>query len=674
MWKKRYWSIYSADYDHRHPKDNDLLRLWLLYNSTMSNVETTHDDNFPPAPYPWPERPSSHLGKLNLPEEIPLSPEQNASVRDFEADLYERMEGTIDFGTKIDQHTLYLDAFESDRGRRILAFVYGEVSFWEKTEAELEGSSRSEKQEYYRKLMEDLTDAASDPDSFEQHIQSRRDIELSILPSKDLEQLVVDCDLASVPEEVRKLMNQYSSVVSRNNLIRQIRDEFQHGDGDVSNILNPNRISIVVNPEELADHLEQLREFKGQLRDLQSKTRGLELTEEELEARITIISLYRRYINYQIQKNYPFGRLIGRLRSRNDDEERVLSLLSPGLRQDGSRRFDQQTASKTIQRIDRMLYGVGLRVDDNGSIRYSAFTDEIDNAGKEKLQQLQTNSNEVEEDDRKFGAEYVVQLGNDILESLGFETWEFVVDMTAKGVKVRAKRTGEGKKDNVVIPESYSRGSKAVVRTVASELGHLWRIEVKREVFGDGLKILSRLYTGQVGILGEGLDKYFANKLTGEVFGDSKKDEAMPYAYGVLTKKSLEGLSFKEAVVHAIELRAQRAGMTLAQYLEKKSDRELEKAVKGTTRYWRRFTPFDETSSYLTDTSQLSYIEGELITSILLESEDLWPLAFVSGIDLYTACQLSRLGELDLSQIKRPDFEAIAAHMRELLPSRAPHQ
>ena len=264
---------------------------------------------------------------------------------------------------------------------------------------------------------------------------------------------------------------------------------------------------------------------------------------------------------------------------------------------------------------------------------------------------------EGKEDTIKLGVTQVVELGNKVLKHLGFATWEFKVSKTAKNVRVKARKEGESKKDEVVIPEDYSKGRKGVLRTIASGLGHVYRIEAKKNVLGSNLKILSRYHTSGVEVLGEGTDKYFASQAL-LAFGEEGGDEALPYAYAALKRKE-KGGSFRDSFLESLEVRAGRLGKSLKQYLEEKSSEGLLERVGDVLRNWRRHTPLEENSPYLPTTEQLRYIEGELVTSKLLESEELWPLAFVSGLDLYTVCGLKQLGELDFSGVKKPDFSFV---------------
>jgi|GEM_PF-5569594 len=647
--------------------------------------EIVHDDKFPPPPYPFPERASSLLEKMVLPEPIPLNEDERKRVYSFEEGLFKKLRGVEEKLKKISDHTIYPEGFAESEGRRLFAALYQDGKIWRQIAGLLEGAEDEKIEKVHTAFFEDLKNACENEESFESYKRGEYNLEKTaealgqtpeslkslirprvegkVNSQEDIRDIFLGADHQQIPDRIRALANRYSADIAHERFVEDFIREFSQGEGNIENVENPVRVSVVVNPEDLAEKIRAYRKFKNSLkwvgRELEANA---ELSQTEKEAKIIILGIYARYTNQQIADFYEYGRLIAQKPVKNETEMQVLRLLGPGLSHpDKLRRFNEEPAPRTMQRIDRFLEGVGLTTDADGNIRYSAFTAQVDESAREKLRQP-IRFQEGKEEERRFNANEVAELGNRVLNCLGFETWEFMVSDTANTVRVKAKKEGEGKKgegkkDKVLIPANYSNGKNGVVETIASELAHICRIEAKRSRREGGLKILSVYHTAGVEVLGEGTDKYFANQALKEM-GVEEEEKALPYAYSSLRRLE-KGGSFRDAFLANLEARAQRSGKTVKEFVEGKREEELLKLVNSVLRNFRRHTPLEEELRYLPYTGQLRYIEGEIVVEKLMKTDELWQLAFVSGIDIYTALDLIRLGELDLSNIREPDFSFV---------------
>ena len=116
------------------------------------------------------------------------------------------------------------------------------------------------------------------------------------------------------------------------------------------------RVSVVVNPGDLAEKVRSYREFKKVIKEKRRGTKNDDnLSPEEKEARSIVLDIYTRHVNQQIANFYEYGRIIARKPGKTEADLRVLELFGPGINISEIKRFGERFASRTMLRIDRFL-------------------------------------------------------------------------------------------------------------------------------------------------------------------------------------------------------------------------------------------------------------------------------------------------------------------------------
>ncbi|OGM61021.1 hypothetical protein A2955_01615 [Candidatus Woesebacteria bacterium RIFCSPLOWO2_01_FULL_37_19] len=436
-----------------------------------------------------------------------------------------------------------------------------------------------------------------------------------------------------------------TEIRAREVFIEEFKKEFLDGDGNVENVPNPKRVVEARNTEKLLEELIGLRGFKKDLKLLAHKIVEEEKDPDLREAKLIVTDLYRRYINLQTVERYEYGAIITNQETKSDTDLEILKLLTPGVKGLAKEdRFAPDNASKTLQRIDRFIYGMGMHIDPFGELHFRSVTDELEDYAEEKLKQIKPEKDE----DLRVNAEQQVRLTGMLFEQSGRSNWGYILEEGRTRMDVRpSKEMG----DKVLIGDKFNRTPASAVKGASMEGVHALRIENRRNVFEGNLRLYEK-YAGRYSALMAAAEEYVAGRAT-EVFG-SQKWEAMPYIYAIVKKRS-QGASFREGFIAGIEARAKLAGKNVTDFVRDAKDTTLEGTFANTLSVWGRSADLEEYSSNVAHTGELSYLEGELIAK-KLEGTELWPILFLSGPDLYTICDLTRLGFADFRKAKALDM------------------
>jgi hypothetical protein len=263
--------------------------------------------------FPYPLRPSEitrHSDFLADVEPLPLTEGEKEEVLKFEEPLFSELQKIKDIS--VSTHVIFPMAFANEEGSRIFAEIY--------LGREMENGETFSAQEIIERFW--------------------------------------SIDLASVSVESRKRANHYSSEWAKGQFAR----EFQEAGGNIEKISNPERITKIVDVDQLIGKIEGLRNFKKHLKEL-----SRELTNEGTltEAKRTALKLYQRYVNVLIAQEYDSGRILSVYPRRTEREEKALNLLR-GIKSSDQAddRFSLERASRTLERIDHFLvrnWGRGRR-------------------------------------------------------------------------------------------------------------------------------------------------------------------------------------------------------------------------------------------------------------------------------------------------------------------------
>jgi len=473
-----------------------------------------------------------------------------------------------------------------------------------------------------------------------------------------IKKVFFETDLEKIPKRVRKRMNRYSSDWEKD----KFKDELIRAGGDVSKIENPQRIARVVNVDDLAQKLQGYRDLKSNLKEVRQQL-GTE-SDSFAEAKQIVVDIYQRYTNVLIAGQYAKGRILTAQPKRSGKEEKALSILRGVRSETKGDRFAPEKASRTLERIDHFLKGTGLKIGENG------FFETIPQNLEEytKTRTSAPSPKETEEYERyneyKVSAEQAKILCDVILAQYDLiksdKKWSAAVLERKRTLITIFKEKGK-KVREIRIPRSFDRGLIKTLTTLSHEVeGHVLRYVNQELGLGSELSLLDELATGRSAILAEALSMKVEDETRNAIVGFKRK--AKPYYYEVLREKS-KGGSFKECFRASLEARARREhNMTLEELLsnEKLLSKTFSKTYSSTLRIFRKHTPLNDKSGFLPTSSQLKYIEQELVTEVLTSEEakrsGLSKLLYIAGIDLYSVQDLKRLGMLDLRKVREPEM------------------
>jgi hypothetical protein len=648
------------------------------------------------SPYPFPERASEFWEKVTLQEEIQLTDKERGFMEKFDLSLYEEFDAIKPVTEEVSVHTIYPEAFVSREGLRAMSFVYENSDMWKDYSKATKDWSKKKERVVGDAIFSDLLAIVSDDEKYQALISKSIEYEnLSALAGEDysiissilnshnitnereegdlsingVSELFYSADMAVIPKQIRKRTSTFSIDYSRGKFLDSFVNEFSNEDQEILKVDNPIRISKVSNPQKLAEELELLRIFKGKLREIASQIHTKEMsaevmdkldmddvdlpTDELLEVFDKIIELYRIRVNIQLARRHEYGPIIFNNPKRSKEESKALELLKPGLGEDKMVRSYKERPSRMLQRIDRYLEGVGM-VTVDGRIRYHSINNELEIRAKQRSNESIVKEDKETDSNVRIDAETLKDLTQLVLDYLEMSTWEAEVSKTAKSMRT-SPHLQDG--DRILIPHTINKTPLTAAKSISSELAHALRVEMKRKIFAKHFQLYTRYSAGRIGSLSEGADKYFNRVIMDRLTGSKDRGAAYPYYYAVIKAKE-KGGTFRDGFLANIKARATREGQTTNVWLGNKKKEDLRKIYNATLRVWRRHTPLSDTSGKITNSAQLRYIEGELIAEKIADTK-LWPLLFISGVDLYTIENLTAIGAVDLSQIEKPNLDFV---------------
>jgi len=639
--------------------------------------------------YPYPQRPSELIQHPDFLQEIlpiQLTKKERSQLRVFEKPFFTEIKRLKEIPVK--DHVIYPEAFTTDAGSRLFSAVYFDEDLKKRIErlAKENGIDMEDLKEerlVYEAYFDDLLKAVSDEGSFMEYceegvvfpkLQKALSSETPLrvkgniprVSDEDnegafdvdfIEKVFFETDLEKIPKRVRERMNRYSSDWEKN----KFKDEFVRAGGDVSKVENPQRIARVVNVDDLTEKLQGYRDLKSNLKRMRQQ---LGEPDSFAEAKQIVLDIYQRYTNVLIAGQYANGRILTAQPKRSRKEEKALSILRVEMKGD---RFAPEKASRTLERIDHFLRGTGLKIGENGF--FETIPQNLEEYTKTRTSEL--SPKETEEYERynnyKVSAEQAKILCDATLAQYdlikGDKKWSAVVLERKRTLITIFKEKGK-KVREIRIPRSFDRGLIKTLTTLSHEVeGHVLRYVNQELGLGSDLSLLDELATGRSAILAEALSMKVEDETRNAVVGFKRK--AKPYYYEVLREKS-KGGSFKECFRVSLEARARRErNMILEELLanEKIFNKTFRKAYSSTLRVFRKHTPLNDRSGFLPTSSQLKYIEQELVAEVLMSEEakksGLSKLLYIAGIDLYSVQDLKRLGMLDLRKVREPEMVVV---------------
>lgn len=578
--------------------------------------------------YPYPLRQSELIKALNFEAvpEISLSGEERSRLVFFERPFFERLKSLRDID--VTDHVIYPEAFTSEKGKKLFAATYLDPLLKEKIKntaqtAGLDWENSKQRKTACEQFFDDLESRVE-----EEELRPR----LGEVNGKDIELIIREADLSRIPKRIRERLNTWSAKWAE----QAFKEEFIESGGNLENVSNPLRITKIVNPEDLRKKERGLRNLKADVKRAKS---SIGTDEGDLgKAKKQLCDLYLRYVNVLIARLYPYRRID----------------VAGG---DGGK---QTQLSRSVERIDHFLNGVGLRLGEDGLLQ--TIPDDLAAYANNRLQEMGLLPEEEEYkkyNSYKLSAVQAKTIADEILNSYGFsaEGWRAVILERLQGLGVAYDL--EQNTREVRIPRDFDRGLMATLGLLAHEIeGHVLRFANKEAALAGELMIVQEMSTGRSSVLSEGASMWVQDISKREMFGTKV---ALPYYWVGLSEKARGG-SFKECFYASLQARARaKHNMSVRELVldKEKFDDEFDKTYTSVLRLFRRFTPLDDKTGYITISDTLDYLEQERVVEFLLSHGEhgvLSKLLFVAGIDLYSLDKLIGMGFLDLSKVKQPEF------------------
>lgn len=556
---------------------------------------------------------------------LPLNPEERKGVLGLDQELFAQLKPIKDLQSEV--HTVYPGFFTTKEGWHLFQSVYL---------ANLEGEAVSfktvkEEKDYHNSVFDRLKEAADK--------ETEATTPPPVNPEEAAKLFFQLENLSVVPTQIRERMEGESSDWAR----REFLGAFRQADGNVGRIDNPVRVSRIVNVGKLTEKIAGYRQMKKELKARLTVGEG-----SFSEATKILLDLYRRYLNVLLAGDYDYGRVLGSQPHLSKDEKRALDYIR-GSKTKKEDRFSPSKSSRTMERIDHFLEGVGLRVDPDGL--WQTTPNHLKDFIEEKARQpiLAETPEYQKYNAYRVDAQQAKVLAESILRIYGFdrEGWSIYLSPTAKNLAVNFREKGE-KIKQVVIPKTTNRGLVDILAVLAHEIeGHVMTYH-NAESGGTDLKLIEEFSTGRVGGLHEGGSMLAEDRTKRAICGMSRMAE--PFYYLVLREKERGG-SFKDCFKTFLGAYATRQGLDLGK--ESDFQRACDYVYPRTLRIFRRHTPLDDESGFIPTSDQLDYAEQELVAQALSE-KGVTKLLFLRGVDLYSLPDLQKLGVLNWGKIQEP--------------------
>lgn len=608
--------------------------------------------------YPYPLRASELVareGFFQKIEPIVLSAQGKEEVLTLDQELFNRLEPLKKLTPE--SYMVYPDFFLSDQGWRLFQLVYLDPDLEKRNEALAREKgmflkSEKEKKRFFDTVFDQLQAAAASEEDFKRY-KEKEGIEIKEVKRPVDQEEAVSLffsleNLTEIPTQIRQRINSFSSDYARDQFLEKFRA--QHG--ELAEVRDPYRCSRIVNVEKLIKKVGGYRELKREIKEI---VRALKEEDDKLsEAKLALVQLYQRYLNVLIASSYPEGRLLASKPDLSEEEKQALSLIrGRRLETRGVDRFTDERASRTMEKIDHFLQGVGLKIGEDGL--FETIPEKLHQFIKERV-----NSAGVPEtpDYQKYNAFKVDArqakgLVERVLASYGFDEqgWSVYISPTAETLSVGFRKKGE-KVREVNIPENLNRNLIDFLGVLAHEVeGHVLRYSNQEQGIEE-FNLIKEFSTGRSGILSEAGAMIVEDETKYQIC--QMRRPAKPY-YGLVLLEKQRGGSFKDCFRTFLKAYAGGSEEDLKELMaDKEKWQEARQYVyPRTLRIFRHQTPLNDRSGFLPISTQFKYLEQELVAQTLFEKG--WgKILFVTGIDLYSIHDLQRLGILDWDKIQEP--------------------
>lgn len=415
----------------------------------------------------------------------------------------------------------------------------------------------------------------------------------------------------------------------------QFVTEYREAGGSAEHTINPARVTRVVNLTDLVDKLSTLRALKQKVRQSQREIEG---SNPLSEAEQIVLELYRRRINVMLANQYANVKFLENDQSGNTAVDQAKGLVAlPAV----------DSTTQNLSRINRFLRGVG--VSDEGV--YQEIPQRMADYVRRPAQTAEKTPESEKYNAIKVDAVKMSQLLSALIKHYGADaSWELSVDPRRKNLAV------DTDKKVVKVPETYSNGLIGALAVAEHEGTHVLQRINQDNASADLIQLIKRQPSGRNAVMAEGGAMQTEKRSQQELVGVEKA--AKPYFYIGLDVKERGG-TFRDCFDAMLRAYAQLdlGGIDLESLLkdQKKYQKAANYCYERSMRLFRDESSLNDATAGITDTTQLSYVEQEMIADVL-EENGLSKLVFLRGVDLYSLKDLQRLGVVDLAKVVEPDL------------------
>lgn len=600
-------------------------------NFEKSPIETTRKNLYP-------ERASANLDprikrikelESGAANKIELNDEEKSKLFEFENGLGSELEKI--YFIKISSCTFYPEYFQTEEGKNNLESIIGK---------ELKGLSINEiRKELYRNR--------------------------KTLKEKPLK-ILTDLGGKSTNFVDDKLLSLLSGTIDKN------------GEIDIENTDIPERVKIILNPENALEKISQLRNFKKKLKDEIEKIKIQETYSENFKkSMMGILEIYAKRINEMIADNYGIAVAIKEMSkeigidSASNDEKGIMNL-NKGLKD----------PEANYARLDKFNQGASKEYDENGMRR------QIGDEMQEYADQIEKEyiSNEVEKDRliKEKGLD-PKKIAEENIDTEQFSKWEeeelehYEVKSSQPQEEYDPARIGlapDGKWQFIARAKFKSMSvdskqrivksgieSKNIEETIATLLGHeteghmiqaLNKSKIK-------LKLFEEVGSDRISIFSEGGAMMVEDYITQNAFGF--RTIPHPHYIKAMIKKS-EGGNYLDCVKafydSALKVMQEKKknGIINDEQLVAEARNNIKLAINRAKRLFADNAKFESNAPSLTRSRDSVYLEQSLLLEKLKEA-GMEKYAFIGKVNLDSLIKLTEIGLVNLNEIKSPDYYSL---------------
>lgn len=449
-------------------------------------------------------------------------------------------------------------------------------------------------------------------------------------------------------------------------------------DGEIflEGLKNPERASVILNPEKALEKIEQLRQFKAEIKEKLTKLEGQD--GDFAKGQENILNMYRVRVNELLSENFSSVVWANQLKEEIGEpfmmeEEKQLAKKFRGMRD----------FVATYAKFDCFQNGVENGYDDNHNarrigpeiLRYAEELEKeyIENElAKPELAARKGLDYDKLARQETFNTERIASLAEQYLEERGLKSSESSDTYDPKRVGPAADGKWQfvcrerytvmsvfGKQQIIKCPIKERSAEQTMSVVLGHELaGHLQQTLNQKNI---PLRLYKKVFGDRRSIFAEAGAMDLQSEITEELFGY----KSLPHVHYLKAMlKRLEGGTYLECAkasydssLKVLKLKAENEKMPKQQFTSE-AKKLLKSALSRTKSIFKLGESYSSTPSQLSKSSHLVYLEQYLVMQQLKKS-GLDKYAFVKGLNLNSLALLIESDLLDAEDLERPKIDYI---------------